>query len=73
VHGGQEHGAFLRDWVAGHRPDRVPAELAAVLDRNAPAALVMDGFAARLRDETRRTPFPTAEVGRAWAATTGPP
>ena len=24
VRGGSEHGAFLRDWVQGHRPDGVP-------------------------------------------------
>ncbi|MFB7663117.1 protein kinase family protein [Kitasatospora sp. NPDC056138] len=59
-----DHLAFLREWLAGRQPDGVPAELATVLDRHAPAALIMDEFHRRLLTETKRTPFPAAELGR---------
>ncbi|MDH6220491.1 protein kinase family protein [Streptomyces pseudovenezuelae] len=72
VRGGKEHGVFLREWSEGRRPatapdatTTVPPDIAAVLDRHAPHALVLDGFHRRLLTESKRTPFPAAEVRRA--------
>ncbi|WP_327173498.1 protein kinase family protein [Streptomyces sp. NBC_01336] len=66
LRGGMAHEAFLREWISGHRPAGVPGEIAAIIDRHCRAALVMDEFARRLLTVSKRTPFPTAEVGRAW-------
>ncbi|MFE4016933.1 protein kinase family protein [Streptomyces sp. NPDC059101] len=63
--GGRERDAFLREWIAGHRPDGVPRELAALVDRHAPAAVVLGEFHRRVLTESKRTPFPAAEIGRA--------
>lgn len=71
VRGGAEHGAFLREWVAGRRPDGVPPGIGAIIDRHARSALVLDGFHHRLVTGSKRTPFPTAEVERALAGTSG--
>lgn len=65
VRGHAEHGAFLRDWIAGARPERVPPAIAAILDRHARAVVVLDGFHRRLLTESRRTPYPAADIGRA--------
>jgi hypothetical protein len=35
------HDAFLREWLAGRQSDRVPPEIAAIIDRNARAAVVL--------------------------------
>ncbi|WP_412074571.1 protein kinase family protein [Streptomyces sp. col6] len=56
---------FLRAWLAGDRPDGTAPEAAALLDRHAPAALVLDGFHRRLLTESRRTPYPSAAIDRA--------
>nr|BFD86932.1 hypothetical protein StreXyl84_63330 [Streptomyces sp. Xyl84] len=66
LRGDMEHEVFLREWIACHRPDGVPGEIAAIIDRHSRAALVFGEFARRLLTESKRTPFPTAEVGRAW-------
>lgn len=62
VRGGAEHGAFLRDWIAGARPEGVPPAIAGVIDRNARVALVLDGFHRRLLTVSRRTPYPAADI-----------
>ncbi len=67
--GEMPHDAFLREWIAGRQFDRVPPEIAAIIDRNARAAMVLDDFHHRLLAETKRTPFPAAEIERARAAT----
>lgn len=59
--------AFLRRWIAGDRPDRVPPGAAAVIDRRAASAVVLDDFHRRLLDVSRRTPYPAAEIERAYA------
>lgn len=66
--GATERAAFLRDWIAGRRPGGIPPGLAALLDRHARPAVVMDGFHRRLLTGSKRTPFPAAELGRALAA-----
>ncbi|WP_330336772.1 protein kinase family protein [Streptomyces sp. NBC_00557] len=68
VRGGMEPGAFLRAWAAGRRPGSVPSGLAALLDRHAPHAIVLDDFHHRLLTRSKRTPFPAAEVRRALEA-----
>ncbi|MFF6998538.1 protein kinase family protein [Streptomyces sp. NPDC008313] len=69
VRGDAELGTFLREWTAGRRPDGVPPGIAAIIDRHAPHALVMDAFAHRLVTESKRTPFPAAEIREALAST----
>ncbi|MFF3690974.1 protein kinase family protein [Streptomyces sp. NPDC002187] len=69
VRGGTEHGAFLREWVDGHRPAHVQPDIGAIIDRHAPHAIVLDGFHHRLLTQSKRTPFPAAEVQRALSGT----
>ncbi|WP_345052022.1 protein kinase family protein [Streptomyces rameus] len=69
VAGGTEHGTFLREWVEGHRPDGVPPDIGAIIDRHAPHAIVLDDFHHRLLTQSKRTPFPVAEVRQALAST----
>ncbi|WP_405743061.1 protein kinase family protein [Streptomyces sp. NBC_01525] len=66
VRGGIDQGAFLRAWIAGRRPEGVPAEIGALIDRHAPHAVVLDEFHRRLLGVSKRTPFPGREVRRAW-------
>ncbi|MFD7713168.1 protein kinase family protein [Streptomyces sp. NPDC059785] len=68
VRGGTEHATFLREWLAGHRPAAVPPDLATVLDRHAPHAVVLDDFHHRLLTRSKRSPFPAAGIRRALAA-----
>lgn len=65
VRGGTEHGAFLREWVGGHRGVGIPSDIAAIIDRHAPHAIVLDDFHHRLLTQSKRTRFPAAEVERA--------
>ncbi|SIO88574.1 hypothetical protein [Nocardiopsis sp. JB363] len=58
---------FLREWSAGRRPGGVAPEIAAIIERHARTALVLDGFHRRLLTKSKRTPFPTAELDRAAA------
>ncbi|MGW5097363.1 protein kinase family protein [Streptomyces nodosus] len=65
LRGGMEHETFLRAWDAGHRPDGIPPEIAAIIDRHSRAAVLFGEFARRLGTESKRTPFPAAEIERA--------
>ncbi|THA33559.1 protein kinase family protein [Streptomyces sp. A1277] len=56
---------FLRGWIAGDRPGGVPPEVAALVDRHAAPAVVLDGFHRRLLTVSRRTPYPSAAIDRA--------
>ncbi|MFF2352330.1 protein kinase family protein [Kitasatospora sp. NPDC058115] len=67
--GGTEATVFLEQWLAGRRPDGVPPQVAAVVDRHARTALVLDGFQRRLLGESRRTPYPAAELDSVTAET----
>jgi hypothetical protein len=69
VGGGTEHGTFLREWVEGHRPDGVPPDIGAIIDRHAPHAIILNDFHHRLLTQSKRTPFPAAEVQQALAST----
>ncbi|MFB7473794.1 protein kinase family protein [Kitasatospora sp. NPDC056184] len=62
--GDTEAAAFLEQWLAGRRPDGVPPEVAAIVDRHARTAVVLDGFQRRLLTESKRTPYPAAELDR---------
>ncbi|MEU8383954.1 protein kinase family protein [Streptosporangium sp. NPDC048865] len=64
VRGDTERGVFLRDWIAGRRPGGVSPEIAAVIDRHARPTVVLDSFFHRLFTESKRTPFPAAEIER---------
>ncbi|GAA2734664.1 protein kinase family protein [Streptomyces nogalater] len=72
VRGDMELGTFLREWIAGRRPDGVPPGISAIIDRHAPHAVVMDDFARRLVTESRRTPYPAARIRRALAGVSAP-
>lgn len=63
-----EHVRFLRDWAAGRRPEGVRADVAALLDRHVRSAVVLGDFYVRLLGESKRTPFPKAEIERALRA-----
>ncbi|MCU7826858.1 protein kinase family protein [Kitasatospora sp. DSM 101779] len=71
VGGGVDMGVFLQRWIAGRRPGGVLPEIAAIIERHARAAAVLDGFHRRLLTESKRTPFPAAALDRAVAATGG--
>ncbi|MEU6224760.1 protein kinase family protein [Streptomyces sp. NPDC047042] len=71
--GGMEHEAFLREWINGHQPAGVPREIAAIIDRHARAAAIMGEFTRRLLNESKLTPFPAAEIGRAWGTAAAAP
>ncbi|MFF2008303.1 protein kinase family protein [Streptomyces sp. NPDC058195] len=58
LRGGLGHEAFLRRWIAGDRPESIAPEIAAVIDRHACRAVVVDGFQRRLIHESKRTPYP---------------
>jgi hypothetical protein len=62
-----EPDVFLREWTTGGRPGGVGPEIAAIIDRHARPTLVLDGFHRRLLTESRRTPFPAAEIEAAAA------
>ncbi|CAG6393676.1 serine/threonine-protein kinase [Streptomyces cocklensis] len=65
VRTGADHGTFLREWVAGRRPSGVPNDISAIIDRHARHAIILDDFHHRLMTQSKRTPFPTADVQRA--------
>ncbi|MEV6210274.1 protein kinase family protein [Kitasatospora sp. NPDC051914] len=69
LRGGTEAGVFLQEWIAGRRPEGVLPEVAAIVERHARTAVVLEGFHRRLLTESKRTPFPVAELNRAAAET----
>jgi hypothetical protein len=58
VRGDTDHEVLLHDGIAGRRPQRVPPAIAAIIDRHARSAVVLDGFHHRLPAVTKRTPYP---------------
>ncbi|MEU3782913.1 serine/threonine-protein kinase [Streptomyces sp900129855] len=71
VRGAADHSAFLRAWADGHRPGGVPSDIGAILDRHVSHAVVLDDFHRRLLTQSKRTPFPAAELRRALARPPG--
>ncbi|MER7705566.1 protein kinase family protein [Kitasatospora sp. NPDC097605] len=65
--GDTEAIVLVERWLAGHRPAGIPPEVAALLDRHARTALVVDDFRRRLLTESKRTPYPAAELDRVTA------
>lgn len=65
VRGKVEHEAFLHNWIAGERSEGVPPAIAAIIDRHALAAVVLDGFHHRLLNVSKRTPYPAVDIERA--------
>ncbi|MET7910417.1 protein kinase family protein [Streptomyces avermitilis] len=65
VRGKVEHEAFLHNWIAGERTEGVPPAIAAIIDRHARAAVVLDGFHHRLLNVSKRTPYPAVDIERA--------
>ncbi|MFI6977510.1 protein kinase family protein [Embleya sp. NPDC050154] len=64
VRGDTDREAFLHDWIAGRRPDGIPSDIAAIIDRHARPAVVLGSFHRRLLTESKQTPFPAAEIER---------
>ncbi len=62
VRGNTEHQAFLHDWIAGQRPEGVSPTIGVIIERHAPAAVVLDGFHRRLLSVSKRTPYPVADI-----------
>jgi hypothetical protein len=71
LRGDTEADAFLPQWIAGRRPDDVPPETAAIIERHARASIVLDEFHRRLLAESKLTPFPATELNRAADAAEG--
>jgi hypothetical protein len=69
MRGDAEPETFLGEWIAGRKPDGVPPEIAAIIERNARATVLLDQFHSRLLTQSKRTPFPAAKIERAGAAT----
>jgi hypothetical protein len=69
---GTEHQTFLRQWTQGHRPEGIPTDIGAIIDRHAPHAIILDDFHRRLLTQSKRTPFPAAEIQQALAGTSAP-
>ncbi|MET8048347.1 protein kinase family protein [Streptosporangium sp. NPDC005286] len=65
LRGDIDQQAFLREWIAGRQPDDVPPATAAIIDRHAPAAIVLNEFHHRLLNVSKRTPFPATEIKHA--------
>ncbi|MFC4118014.1 serine/threonine-protein kinase [Nonomuraea zeae] len=59
---------YVRRWAAGERPAGLPGPLAAVLDRHAPLAAVLNDFYWELFGESRATPYPAEAAERAIAS-----
>ncbi|MEU1340169.1 protein kinase family protein [Streptomyces sp. NPDC005827] len=72
VRTGAEHGDFLRQWIDGRQPAGIPADIAAIIKRHAPHAIVLDDFHRRLLTQSKRTPFPAADIQRALADASSP-
>ncbi|PWW56929.1 hypothetical protein DFQ13_110131 [Actinokineospora spheciospongiae] len=61
---GDERTAFIRACARGESPSGVPPRVAAILTRHAPLAEVMTDFYRGFQRESRRTPYPAAELSR---------
>jgi hypothetical protein len=68
MRGDMDRREFLRLWAAGDEPGDLPATVASVLARHAPAALIMGDFDRSLRHGNKQTPYPAAEIDRCWDA-----
>lgn len=58
----QEREAFVRGCAIGANPDGIPKNAAAIITRDAPLTAVLNGFFSRLRQDSRRTPYPYEDL-----------
>ncbi|MEV0616371.1 protein kinase family protein [Nonomuraea sp. NPDC050404] len=58
----EERVRLIRSWAGGERPAGVPEGIAAMLTRYSPLAEVMLDFYHRFQNESRKTPYPVAEI-----------
>ena len=66
----QEREAFVRACAIGARADGMPQAAAAIIARDAPLTAVLNRFFARLRQESRQTPYPYEELRLAYNSST---
>ncbi|MDG4863195.1 protein kinase family protein [Streptomyces sp. T-3] len=63
-YGRDDREAQVRAYARGERPTGIPDAAAAILGRRAPLTALMADFFRKFRDESRRTPYPLAEIRR---------
>ncbi|MER7007669.1 serine/threonine protein phosphatase [Dactylosporangium sp. NPDC000555] len=66
-----ERNAYIRRCAAGARPTGVPTRVAALINRYAPAATVINDFYWSLFGESRATPYPLEKITQALAQIPG--
>lgn len=59
---------FLQEWIAGRKPDGVPPDVAAIIERHARTAVVLGDFHRQLLTESKQTRFPSVALNRVAAA-----
>lgn len=69
-YGREEREEYIRALAAGARPEGVPRAAAELLTRYAPVAAAMGDFSRPLVRESRLTPYPDAELRRAYNSST---
>jgi hypothetical protein len=65
-----EREAFVRACAIGAHTDGIPKAAAAIIARDAALTAVFNGFFARLRGESRQTPYPYEELRLAYNSST---
>jgi hypothetical protein len=65
-----ERSAFLRACAQGELPAGIPPEIATMISRHAPTAVVMTDFYREFQVESRQTPYPLEELRRIGAIAT---
>jgi hypothetical protein len=65
MRGDAEPEIFLGEWIAGRQPAGVSPAIAAIIERNARATLLLGQFHNRLLTQSKKTPFPAADIERA--------
>lgn len=66
-----ERNAYIRRCAAGARPTGIPAPIATLIGRYAPAAAIINEFYWSLFSESRATPYPLHEITQATAQISG--
>ncbi|MFC4852844.1 hypothetical protein [Actinophytocola glycyrrhizae] len=63
-HKGDDLRTFVRACARGERPAGTPPQVAEILTRHAPVAVVMTDFYRGFHRESRQIPYPVEEIGR---------
>lgn len=66
-----DRNEYIRRWAAGAEPSGVPVGAAEIIGRYAPVAVVINDFYWDLFGDSRATPYPVEEIGRAMALIPG--